>query len=67
MALFTPGKKVRNKKFEYLPRFYDPRKDKRLKQRMRIKVSTKHRRSPLTLIIFIVLVAMVAYMYFTLG
>lgn len=67
MALFTLGKKVRNKKFEYLPRFYDPRKDERLKKRMRIKVSTKHRRSPLTLIIFIVLVAMVAYMYFTLG
>ncbi len=67
MALFTPGKKVRHKKFEYLPRFYDPAKDERLKRRMRIPPSNRKRRSPLTLIIFIVLAAIVAYMYLTLG
>ena len=47
MGLLTPGRRVRPKRFDYEPRFYDPKKEEKLKKRMRVKrLSTAKRRSP---------------------
>jgi len=61
MGLFS-GKKARNRRFEYEPRFYDPSKDERLKQRMRIKSKVKSRgknQGVLTLGILVVIVILI--------
>ena len=67
MGLFIPGKRVRNRKFSYEPRFYDPKKDEKLKRRMRIQAHNRRRRSPMGLVYFILLFAMAIYIYQQLG
>jgi len=67
MGLFLPGRKVRNRRFEYEPRFYDPTKEERLRRRIRVQRLAHRRRSPLGLIIFGILFLMVMYIYLNLG
>lgn len=67
MALFIPGRKVKNKRFDYEPRYYNPKKDEKLKQRMRVTALNRRRRSPLGIIYFILLFAMAVYVYQKLG
>lgn len=38
------GRKVRNRRFSYQPRYYDPRKDERMRERMRMHSSTRRGR-----------------------
>ena len=68
MGLLTPGRRVRPKRFDYEPRFYDPKKEEKLKKRMRVKrLSTAKRRSPAGMIYFVLLCAMAVYVYIQLG
>ena len=68
MGLLTPGRGMRPKKFDYEPRYYDPKKEEKLKQRMRVKrLSTAKRRSPAGIIYFLLLCAMATYIYIQLG
>lgn len=67
MGLFIPNRKVRNKRFDYEPRFYDPKKEERLRQRMRIKRVTGKRRNTSGIIYFTILFAIVIYVYLNLG
>ncbi|MDA0875432.1 MAG: hypothetical protein O3C45_10290 [Bacteroidetes bacterium] len=67
MGLFIPGRRVRNKRFDYEPRFYDPKKDEKLKQRMRIQARNRRRRSPMGLVYFLLLFGMAVYVYLKLG
>jgi hypothetical protein len=67
MGLFLPGKKVRNRRFDYEPRFYDPSKDERLRRRIRVQSRVHRKRSPLGLIIFGILLLMVLLIYMNLG
>ena len=67
MGLFIQGKKVRNKKYDYEPRYYNPKKEEKLKQRMRFTAPNKRRRSPVGLIYFVLLCAMAIYVYQKLG
>ena len=43
------GRKTQPRKFDYTPRYYDPRKDDSLKRRMRIQSRVRRRRSPIAL------------------
>jgi len=55
-------KRTRNKRFDYEPRFYDPKKDERLKRRMRIKSKAMphgKKQNVLTMVILFVLVLIV--------
>jgi len=67
MGLFLPGRRVRNKRFDYEPRFYNPKKDEKLKKRMRIQAFNRRRRSPMGIVYFIILCAMAVYVYQQLG
>ncbi len=67
MGIFLPGRRVRNKKFDYEPRYYNPKKDEKLKKRMRIQAYNRRRRSPLGIIYFLLLFAMAIYVYHQLG
>jgi hypothetical protein len=66
MGLFVPNKRARHKRFEYEPRFYDPKKEEKLKQRMRVSRLTSKRRSGAGLIYFAILFAMAIYVYLNL-
>lgn len=63
MSLFTPGRRAKNKRFSYDPRFYNSKKDEKIKRRMRFQAVNKRRRSPLGLIYFALLFAMAMYIY----
>lgn len=55
-------KQLRNTRFEYEPRFYDPTKEDRLRRRMRIKSKVKPRgrhQSALTVGILFILVMII--------
>lgn len=67
MGIFLPGRGVRNRKFDYEPRYYNPKKDEKLKKRMRIQAVNRRRRSPLGIVYFILLFAMAIYVYQKLG
>lgn len=52
------------RRFSYEPRYYDPKRDEDLKNRMRIKsLSRAKRRSPLGIIMFLLLLMITIYLY----
>lgn len=59
--MLTPHKRPTHRRFEYEPRFYDPRADERLKQRIRLQSKVRRGRRPsfLTLIIILALVLLI--------
>ena len=67
MGLFIPNRNVRHKRFEYEPRFYDPKKDEKLRQRIRVRRLTSKRRKGSGIIYFLILFAMAVYVYMNLG
>lgn len=68
MGLFTPSRRATPRKFSYQPRYYDPRKDQKLKQRIRLKSRSRRNRGKMSgLIYFAVLLAFAFYIYNLLG
>lgn len=63
MGLFVPRKTAKHKRFDYTPRFHNPEKEKKLKERMRIKSKAGRRRSPMGIIYSMVLLMIVFYIY----
>ena len=61
------GRKTRPRKFDYTPRYYDPRKDDSLKRRMRIQSRVRRRRSPIALYYLAALLLTALYIYNALG
>lgn len=50
--------------FSYEPRYYDPKREENIKNRMRIKSHSRaKRRSPVGLIIFLMLLGFALYVY----
>lgn len=67
MGLFISSRKVKNRRFSYEPRFYNPQKDEDLKRRMRIKSRARRRRNPAGLLYFFALLLFAIYIYQALG
>lgn len=69
MALFTSGHRRRQpRRFDYEPRFYDPKKEERERRNIRIHRRTlSRRRSPLGIIYLMILLGMVLFIYNALG
>ncbi|MDQ7041553.1 MAG: hypothetical protein Q9M35_11505 [Rhodothermus sp.] len=68
MGIFLPGRKVTPRRFSYEPRYYNPEREERLRRRLRIeRRALSKRRSPLSLIYFIILLLMALYVYNALG
>jgi hypothetical protein len=64
MGLFVPGRKVNPRRFDYEPRYYNPKKDDNLRKRLRIQTRTRSsRRSPAGIIYFLLLLGMAIYLY----
>ena len=66
MGLFTPTKRVKHRRFSYEPRFYDPEKEKKIKERLRIKSRARRRKTPYGLIYSIILLSLAVYIYMSL-
>ena len=67
MGLFFQNRKVRPRRFDYEPRYYDPTRDESLKRRMRIGSRARRRRSPLALLYLLALLIFAIYIYRALG
>jgi hypothetical protein len=61
------GRKTQPRKFDYTPRYYDPRKDDSLKRRMRIQSRVRRRRSPVALYYLAALLLTALYIYNAIG
>lgn len=64
---FLFGRKAQPRKFDYTPRYYDPRKDDSLKRRMRIQSRVRRRRSPIALFYLAALLLTALYIYNAIG
>lgn len=62
MALFSHRRR-KPKKFGYEPRFYNPDKDDKIKRRMRVKRKKSRRRSPISLLYLLGLLALAIFIY----
>ncbi len=67
MGLFFHNRKVRPRRFDYEPRYYDPKRDESLKRRMRIQSRARRRRSPIALLYLLALLVFAIYIYRALG
>ena len=62
--MFVPRHKVRNRRFTYEPRYYDPTHDEGIKRRLRIKRRAKSkRRGRMSLFWILALLLMALYIY----
>ena len=62
-VLFFP-KRVQHRRFEYEPRYYDPKREEDLKQRMRIKrKAVSRRQNPSRFLIILGLLIMALYIF----
>ncbi len=66
MGIIPASARAKHKKFSYEPRFYDPVKEQRLKQRMRIK-SRVRRRNPAAFFSILLLLALAGFVYMSAG
>jgi hypothetical protein len=62
MGVILRGGRAKHRKFSYEPRFYDPAKEKKLKERMRIK-SKVRRRNPAAFLSILLLLVLAAIVY----
>ncbi|MDE2730696.1 MAG: hypothetical protein OXM02_08675 [Bacteroidota bacterium] len=67
MGFLTGNRRARPRRFDYEPRYYDPKRDESLKRRMRIQSKARRRRSPLGLLYLLALLLFAVYIYRTLG
>jgi hypothetical protein len=63
MGLFLRTKRVKHRRFDYQPRFYNPEKEQKLRQRIRIRSRASRRRSPAGLIYALLLLMLAFYIY----
>ena len=68
MGLFIPNRRAKPRRFDYEPRFYDPKKDQKLRDRMRIRARAhSRRRSPTSVIYIALLLCLALYIFLKLG
>ena len=67
MGLFIHNRRAKPRRFDYEPRYYDPRRDESLKRRMRIQSKVRRRRSPIELLYLGGLLLLALYIYRALG
>ena len=67
MGIFIQNKRAAPRRFDYEPRFYNPEKDQKLKQRMRIKSRAHRRRGPSGVVYFAMLLCLALYIYSKIG
>ncbi len=63
MGIFVRTKSVKHRRFDYQPRFHNPEKEKKLRERIRIRSRASRRRSPVGLIYALVLLTFAIFLY----
>ena len=63
MGIFVRTKRVKHRRFDYQPRFHNPEKEKKLRERLRIRSRASRRRSPVGLIYALVLLTFAIFLY----
>jgi hypothetical protein len=64
MGLFVPSKRPGHRRFDYQPRFYNPERDQKIRDRIRIQSrSSTRRRSPMGLVYVVILLVIAIYIY----
>ncbi len=64
MGIFIPRRRVKHRRFDYEPRYYNPEKDESIKRRMRIKSRARHkRRSKLDMLYLLILLLFAMFIY----
>lgn len=63
MPLLTPRSRPRPRRFQYEPRFYDPKRDERIKQRLRFPRKTRRGKQPAFIAVAVLL--LVAFWIYT--
>ncbi len=63
MGIFVRTKRVKHRRFDYQPRFHNPEKEKKLRERIRIRSRASRRRSPVGLIYALVLLTFAIFLY----
>ena len=63
MGIFLNSKRSKHRRFDYQPRFHNPEKEQKLRDRIRIKSRASRRRSPLGLIYALVLLTFAIFLY----
>lgn len=65
--MFFQRNRVKNHRFSYEPRYYDPSRDENIKQRMRIQSrSLARRKKPTSFLIILALLVMAVYVFLSL-
>ncbi|MEM8487736.1 MAG: hypothetical protein AAF564_19445 [Bacteroidota bacterium] len=64
MGIIFNSKRAKHRKFDYQPRFHNPEKEKKLRERIRIQSRASRRRSPVGIIYALVLLTFAAFLYF---
>jgi len=65
-AMFFPRNRVKNQRFSYEPRYYNPTRDENIRQRMRIQGrSAARRKRPTNLLVILALLVMALYIFFS--
>lgn len=67
MGLFIPNKRAKHRRFDYEPRFYDPKRDQDIKHRMRVMSKARRRRGPARAVYIALLLILAIYLYSRLG
>ena len=62
MGVFIHNRRSRPRRFDYEPRFYNPKKDEGIKRRMRVQ-SRARRRSPSRVIYLAILLIVALFIY----
>ena len=63
MGIFVNTKRSSHRRFDYQPRFHNPEKEKKLRERIRIHSRASRRRSPIGLIYGLILLTFAVYLY----
>jgi hypothetical protein len=61
--MLSSGRRARHRRFDYQPRFYDPKREEGIKRRMRIQSRAQRRRSPAGIIYFAILLIIALIIY----
>lgn len=67
MALFMPTRRAQHKRFDYEPRYYNPKREQDIKHRMQVQRRSRSRKNPAGLIYAAILLIGAIYVYMELG
>ena len=63
--MFFPRHRVKNQRFSYVPRYYDPAREENIRQRMRIEGRSRARRKrPTSFLVILALLVLALYVFF---